>query len=174
MTAETPILARYEGEGQFSPPNAAWARRADKEYVIGEIYRMAPIEDRSMRSHNHYFACVTEAWKNLPEQLAERFATPDHLRKWALIRAGYRNERSFACASKAEAVRLAAFLKPMDDYAIITVRDKVVIQYTAESQSYRVMGKQRFQESKDKVLDILAGLVKVESATLKANAGQAA
>src|SRR3546814_9642927 len=55
-----------------------------------------------------------------------RFATPDHLRRWALIRAGYRDERSIVCASKAEAQRLAAFIKPMDDYAVVLVSEAVV------------------------------------------------
>ena len=38
---------------------------------------------------------------------------------------------------------------------------------TAQSQSFRAMGKQRFQESKQAVLDILAELIGVEAKQLE-------
>src|SRR3546814_6543664 len=104
MSAPAPILCEYDGEA-FVPVSPAWARRADQHYTVHERYSIAPIEERSQKSHNHYFAAVAEAWKNLPEDVAERFASSEHLRKWALIKAGWRDERTIVCASKAEALR---------------------------------------------------------------------
>lgn len=173
MAAETPIFCEWNGEA-FKPLNPNQAKLADRDYVVGERYRMAPLADRSMQSHNHYFACIAEAWQNLPEEHAQRLPTVEHLRKWALIKAGYCDERTFVCASKAEAQRLAIFVKPMDDYALIMVREATVIQYTAKSQSMRAMGKKEFQESKDKVLDVIAEMIGTTPDTLKQNAGRAA
>ena len=127
-----------------------------------------------MRSHRFYFASVNEAWKNLPEDMAERYPTSDHLRKWALIKAGYRDERSIVASSKAEALRIAAFIRPMDEYAVVVVREAVVRVYTAKSQSTRAMGKAEFGASKEKVLDILSAMIGTSRDALVANAGQSA
>lgn len=147
---------------------------ADKQYVVGEVYRLVPIEDRSGNSHRHYFACVNESWKNLPEVIAQRYPTPDHLRKWALIKAGYCDARSIVAVSEAEARRLAAFIEPMDDFAVVTVCVAVITVYTAKSQSMHAMGKIEFQQSKDKVLDVLAHMIGISTAELQKNAGAAA
>lgn len=154
----TPLPYRWDGES-FTPVSPYWAREADKEFTVGEVYRLDVIEERSRASHAHFFASVTEAWRNLPERLADRFPSAEHLRKYSLIRCGYRDERSIVCASKAEAQRLAAFVKPMDDYAVVVARERVVTVWTAKSQSMRAMPKGEFQRSKDAVLDYLASLI---------------
>ena len=135
---------------------------------------MAPYEERSQASHSHFFACIAEAWRNLPEHLTERFASPDHLRRYALIKSGYRDERSIVASSKAEAQRIAAFTRPMDGYALVTVSDRVVIVYTAKSQNMRSMNKKEFQQSKDDVLDKISAMVGVSADELQQNAGRAA
>lgn len=165
-----PIAFQWDGESMIP----LQPRLADKYYVVGETYRLEPREDRSQISHNHYFASIQEAWQNLPEHEAERFATADHLRKWALIKAGYRDERSVVCASHAEAQRVAAFIKPLDDFAVVTASECVVTVFTAKSQSKRAMGAKPFQDSKQKVLDIVSGMVGVSADTLAENAGRAA
>jgi len=166
----TPIYFQWDGE-VLKPASAYWAKRADEEYVVGEKYKIAPIEDRSMNSHRHYFACVHEAWSNLRDADAERFATSEHLRKWVLIKTGYHDERSIVCASKAEAQRLAAFIKPMDDFAIVVVREATVTVYTAKSQAIRAMGNKTFQKSKTDVLEYLSAMIGVKIDDLKQQAG---
>lgn len=162
----TPILCHWDGEA-MRPLNTAWAKRADQEFVVGERYQIAAIEERSAASHNHYFAALAEAHANLPEEIAERFSTVDHLRRYALIRTGYRDERSIVCASKAEAQRVAAFIRPMDSYAIVTVSEAVVMVWAAKSQSKKAMGKQTFGESKEAVLNFVATLIGVNADDLK-------
>ena len=173
MSTERPILCDWNGEA-FIPASHAQSRVADQDYVVGERYRIAPLQERSQRSHAHYFACINESWRNLPDKLAERFSTPEHLRKFALIKAGFRDERSVTCASKAEALRVAAFVRDVDNYAIVVVHEATVIHYTAKSQSLRAMGKKDFQDSKDKVLQIISDMIGVQPATLQANAERAA
>lgn len=56
---------------------------------------------------------------------------------------------------------MAAFLKPVDDFALISVAGNVVIERKAKSQSIRAMGKREFQESKTKVLGVLADMLGV-------------
>ncbi len=157
-----PILLRYEGEGDFRVMSNFWAARADKEFVVGETYKMVEHHDRSINSHRHFFAVIAEAWSNLPDHLLETYPTSEHLRKKALVWKGYRDERTIVAGSPAEAQRLAAFVKPMDDFAVVTVKDAVVRVWTAKSQSTKAMGAKDFQQSKSDVLDFIDDLLGVE------------
>ena len=161
------ILAEWDGDAFI--PRSAFKKRCDEAFTVGERYRMEVIEERSQRSHSHYFACVHDAWLNLPEDQAERFPTAEHLRKWALIKSGFRDERSIVAASKAEAHRIAGFIRPMDEYAVAVVRDACILVYTAKSQSKRAMGAKTFQASKIAVLDILASMVGTTAQALAEN-----
>ena len=106
------IPARWTGEG-FSPMGR-WAQKCSEQFVVGEIYNIEEVTGRSLASHNHYFASILEAWKNLPEDMMDEFATSEHLRKRALIRTGYADHRQIVASSKAEALRIAAFIRPID------------------------------------------------------------
>ena len=92
------------------------------------------------------------------------------------IKCGYADERSIVCSSKAEAQRVAAFIRPMDSFALVTVHElsALVRVYTAQSQSMKAMGKRQFQESKTAVLDYVAGLIGTSAEALAKNAGRAA
>lgn len=173
MSDVTPILCAWTGEA-FSPSGHTWAKRADERFVVGQQYLVEAQEPRSLQSHNHYFAALTDAWQNLPEHLADNFPSADHLRRWALIKAGYRDERSIVCASKAEAKRLVAFIKPIDDYAVVVAHEAVVVVLTAKSQSMKAMGKRDFQASKEAVLQIISGMIGSTMVRLEQNAASAA
>lgn len=147
---------------------------AGKHFAVDEIYQLVEHNGRSQNSHNHYFAALHEGWQNLPEHLAERFPTDEHLRKYALIKAGYHDSHSITCASKAEAVRVAAFVRPTDEFSVVTVTEATVTRYTAQSQSKKAMGRDVFQKSKSDVLDVIASLVGLQSDQLKREAGRAA
>lgn len=153
----------FAWDGDVMVPVASCRREADARYVVGERYRMEVVEERSQRSHSHYFAAINEIWSSLPDDKAVHFPTPEHLRKFALIRCGYSDQRQIVCASKAEAQRVASFVRPMDAYAIVTAHEAVVTVFTAQSQSRKAMGNREFQDSKTKVLDYIAGLVGVAS-----------
>lgn len=158
---DRPIIFEWDGEAMH--PVRSFARLADEQFVIGQQYRLVSEAKRSQRSEAHYFAAIEDAWANLPERWAGRFPTAEHLRKWALIKAGYRDERSIVAASKAEAQRVAAFVKPMDEFAVVTVVETEVRVYTAKSQSRKAMGGPVFQKSKQDVLDVLAEMVGVRA-----------
>lgn len=157
----------FSWTGTEMAPLPRFQKLCDREFVVGEVYSLIVHEERSPVSHRHYFVAIKEAWKSLPEGVAERFATSDHLRKYALIKAGYADERSIVCSSKAEALRVGAFVRPVDEYAIVTVNGAVVTQYTAKSQSMKAMNRHEFQKSKTRVLEIIAEMIGISSATLE-------
>ena len=170
MTA--PRIQRFRWSGEAMLP--LYPGAAARQYEKGGVYPLEVREDRSANTHRHYFACINDGWANLPEVHTERFPTSEHLRKYLLIKAGYFDARTIVAASKAEAQRIAAFIKPMDEFAVVTAREATVAVYTARSQSVRAMGKAEFQRSKDAVLDELAAMIGVEREALAQNAGKAA
>lgn len=172
MTDITPQIFKWDAERSVMVPLRPKA--ADRIYVDEETYRLGVIEERSWNSHNHYFASIHEAFINLPESEVERFPSEDHLRKWALVQAGYCNENMIVCDSNAEAIRAAQVMRGLDGYAVIVVSKKVVRVLQAKSQSMRAMGKKEFQESKDAVLGIISELIGTSAAELKQNSGKAA
>lgn len=173
MSSIPPLLFRWLGDG-FEPAGPAWAKRADQQFVVGETYRLEFREERSYQSHRHFFAAIHDAWQNLPEQWAQMFVSPDHLRRYALIRTGYADQELMACDSAADAERFRAYIASRDDFAIVTVHDAVVSVLTAKSQSVKAMNKAEFQESKQAVLDYVASLIGTSADTLQQNAGEAA
>ena len=161
MTASLTILVDFDGK-TFTPAGDVWLKRARDAFDAGERYRLEFRESRSENSHRHYHAALDEIWMNLPDNLAERWPTPDAMRKWLLIKCGFRNETLHVCADKAEARKLVAFIRPIDNQAVVIARDNVVIVWTARSQSYRAMPtKDEFQRSKSAVLDAAAALLKI-------------
>jgi hypothetical protein len=158
-------------DGVFIPADSQKAY-CDETFGEGEIVTFERHEERSARSHNHYFACIQTAWENLPEQ-DERFPTPDALRKWALIRCGYCTKTELVCDTPEQAALVASFTGNREG-VIIIVRENVVVKYTAMSQSTAAMGKTQFQQSKDLVLDTIAELIAVKKKRLEQNAGKAA
>lgn len=141
-------------------------RVADRHFVIGQDYVLVEHQDRSTATHNHEFAFVGEAWRNLPENLAEDYPTAEHLRKRALIQAGFFHEMVVDAGSNAAAIRVAAGFRKMDDFAYVVVRGPLVAVRTAKSQSRRAMNKQEFAASKAAILDIISDMLGVEPGDL--------
>lgn len=155
-----PIFCTWEGDS--FKPFPRFAKLCDKEFVVGENYKIEVIEERSMKSHRHYFAQLNQLWMSMPEDIAEQFPTVEHMRKRALIDAGFYNEEIIDCGSNRVAINVAASIRKHDDFALIIVRDQYVVERRAKSQSQKAMGKQAFQDSKDKVIGVLSDLVGVQ------------
>ena len=168
-------LIIFEWMGDGFKPLPRFAKLCDKEFVIGENYKLEVVEERSLQSHNHLFAEIHEAWLNLPEGLAERFPTAEHLRKHALVGAGHCTQRYVVLENADEARRVGALIGSMDEYAIVKVEGSVVRVFTAKSISRRaVPDKKEFQDIKTRTLDALAKMIGVEPKELGKEAGRAA
>jgi hypothetical protein len=165
-----PVIFQWDGEAMVPPPR--FQRLCDQQFAVGETYTLIPHEDRSAATHRHFFAQVNDTWQNLPEAIAAEFPTSEHLRKYALIKAGFCDRRTLVASSAAEARRLAAFVKPMDEFALVVPTGSTVTVYTAQSQSTRAMGKDAFQKSKEAVLDMLAGMIGVRPRRSRARPGE--
>ena len=159
------LALTYMGEGQFQAPRG-FAKRCDKELVIGETLRWEVVHERSAASHSHYFAVLADAWANLSEALAADLPSPEHMRKHCLIKAGYCDMTKLVCGDNAEAIRAALLMKSMDTYSICEVSGRVVTVYRAKSQSIRAMGKKEFGDSKNAVLVEIGKLIGADPAEL--------
>lgn len=159
-------------DGAFVPDGPRLAHYCEEVFGEGEVVTFERHEERSTQSHNHYFACIAEAWNNLPEG-DERFPTPEALRKWALIRSGWCIKTECVCKDPEQAAMVAAFTGNAEG-VIIVIRENVVVKYTAMSQSTKAMGKDKFQLSKVDVLDTIAELIRVKRSRLEKDAGKAA
>jgi hypothetical protein len=119
---------------------------------------------------------VAEAWRNLPdsEQDAPWAASPETLRKHALICSGYAHSAAVDAGSAAAAQRMVPLLTSLatsaHGYALVKVSGASVVVWTPESQSVRAMGPQRFQESKDAILTHIAGMLEVDPDVLRSAA----
>lgn len=151
-------------------PMGRFRKQCNEQFVVGEEYPMTILEARSRNTHNHFFASVHEVWKNLPEDIATDFPSPEHLRKWALCKTGWSIMKNFVCETPDHAKQLALFARSIDEYAVIEVRGNIVRIHEAKSQSAAAMGKEEFQKSKSDVLDKIAELIDVKPAQLRKEA----
>lgn len=160
MSDTLPLL--YEGNGLF---RCLHPKRVKLD--VGAVHGWQMAEHRSKASHDHFFAIINEAWKNLPEDMGDDFPSPEHLRKWALIKAGFCSETRIACANNNEAMTLATKAKAMDKYSIVAIDGKAVTIWTADSQRRDAMGRQAFQEAKERALHIISNLLGTDITILK-------
>lgn len=163
MSETFPLL--YEGDGLF---RCLHPKRVKLE--VGAVHGWQIAENRSSESHRHFFAVVNEAWRNLPEDLADDFPSPEHLRKWALIKAGFCSETRIVCANNSEAMTLATKAKSLDKYSVVAIDGKTVTIWTADSQRRDAMGRQAFQEAKERALHIISNLLGVDLTILRQEA----
>ena len=170
MTAPIPCV--WTGRA-YEPVSARFLKLADEQHGQGEVVNLAPVEDRSAASHRHYFAAIREAWMNLPEHLADRYPTPESLRHAALNRAGHCDVETFVASSKAEAMRMAGFLRSgVRDGVEVVVNGAAITRLTPHSQSTKAMGKETFEASKEAVLNTISKLIGVRTADLHEAANQ--
>lgn len=159
------IPLTYNGNGSFQAPRG-FIRRCDEALVLGEAMPWEIVNPRSAKSHKHYFATITEAWSNLPDDITARLPSPEHLRKWALIKSGHCTVSSVSCLDAHQAALLAAVLTQADTYAVIEVEGSVVTIYRAESQSFRNAKSPEFQKQKDDVFGVIGRLIGIDPVEL--------
>ena len=167
-----PVIYRWDGDVMV--PLAPYRRECDARFVVGQKYVLGVVENRSDASHKHEFAWLREAWQQLPEGLMEQFPTPEHLRKRALIDAGFFDQMAIDAGTRAAAIRVAAGFRAVDPFIAAVIEGPIVLVRTAKSQSRRAMGRQQFQESKQAVLEIVSGLIGTQPERLVREAGRAA
>lgn len=142
-------------------PYMGHKKTANNQFVDGEVYTLNPDEQRSSARHRAYFAYVNKAWQSLPDKYLMDYPSSEHLRKRGLIECGYCTFNDFVASSKSEALRMLPFVKGLDQYALVILKDNVVRVYRAESQTYRAMKKERFNQSQEDVENWIAGILAI-------------
>ncbi|MDP3869136.1 hypothetical protein [Phenylobacterium sp.] len=163
-TTTHPLLFTWDGEAMW--PRPAFRKEADRQFTVGETYRLGELAQRSHETHAHQFAWLNEAWKTLPERLAAEFPTAGHLRKRALIETGFHRETILDVGTHEAAVQVATTLRSKDEFAWIVVRGHVVVMREARSQSKSAMKPEDFQKSKQAILEWVSALLGVAPETL--------
>lgn len=168
----------FTWSGSAMVPDPRFAQLAKRQFKDGERYVLEPHDEVSHKERGHYFASVNDAWKNLSDAALVRYPTATHLRKWALVKAGWRKENFTVCdgetdkAAEARALTLAAFVRNLDDAAVVVVEKNVVRTYVARTQKIGptdqgYMTKDEWRQSKQDVLDILSGTIGVSRKALE-------
>lgn len=167
-------MFRARWNGETLTPTGHYGLSAAREAMDpGDVVIVEVDHPRSASSHKHQFAEINEAWRHLPESLQEApwAASPETLRKHALIATGYADTYTIDCGAKATAERVRMALASAEagkhGYAIAQVRGPMVIVWTPQSQSMRAMGGKRFQESKSAVLNWIAAQIGVDAEELR-------
>ena len=156
--ADAPLRMRWSGTA-FEPVNDFVGKKADHQFVVGQIYLVTGEHEQSALSRAHQFAWLHEAWLSLPDAVSARFIDEDHLRKHALISGGFASTTVIDCATNAEAKRWMKILTSEDPYCIVKIEGTSLMRFIARSQSPRSMGSKEFQRSKDSVLQYVSNLL---------------
>lgn len=183
MTSPLPFIWNSEQGAMFV--DRRYLKLARRTYADGDTYPLEYTEYRSLKSLRHYHAAVKDIFDNLPDDMKNRWdkmvddgvwnispsTSPDILRKWALIKTGWRRERVIVCETASHAKR---WIKNMyddeDPFSITVVHDKTITIYRARSQSMygpHKMTAAEFKESKSQVLDLLGSLIGVKRTELE-------
>lgn len=184
-----PIVFRWEQVSivdEFGEISRVWVMLPLKRYqnlacgqfVEHEEYYLTAEEVRSAKQHRFYMASIKDGFDNLPENVATRFPSPTHLRKWLLVRCGFFVEKEFEFDGRnaeIQARRLGTFIRTTDEYAVISPVEiepgkwKVIVRQ-AKSQAAsgpNRMPAEEFKASSKAVLEALDDMIGVERGTLE-------
>lgn len=151
------VFVRVLWDGKVFHPHSKSLEQCKK--LEHTWHTMSTEGERSTESHNHYFAKLEELFSTLPEETAARFRNIDHFRSWCLIHEGFANEQCLFESSPSEAQVAARTLRKREPFSMVDVSGTVVRIWSAESQARNVMSRKRFEESKQKVLELAEHLV---------------
>lgn len=140
-----------------------WVPAADYDAAMEKLRE----KQRTQASHNHQFAEIADLYDNLPisHAAAPYAASADAFRKHGLIATGHCDTDTLDMGDHAAALKAAPFIaglaRKAHGYALTVVRGPLVVCSTPHSQSFKAMGKERFEHSKLDVLDWAKALLGV-------------
>ncbi len=164
-------LLRLRWTGEALVPVGGHKELCDKQLTVGYDYAAELQFDRAMKAHRMQFAWLKEAWLNLPEELQADYPTPEHLRKRALIQAGFYTEQVIDLSDMTLERAFERNVR-LDEFSVIFKRGDFLVIRTPESQSVRNMGNRRFLESMTAIMEVIADLIGVDPDSLRREGGR--
>jgi hypothetical protein len=152
----------FQWNGTAMVPTERFTTLAKNQFVEGAFYVLQPHDEVSHRERGFYHASVKAAWDNLDADAVARYPTADDLRKWALIKSGWRVENFTVCGTAKDALKLSAFVKDhLQRQSVVAVSGNVVSTYVARTQKVGnpelgYMTTEEWKQSNQDVLDILS------------------
>jgi len=111
-----------------------------------------------------FFACIRDSHANLRDDDLARFPSSEHLRKHALIAAGWCDVMTVVAGSKAAAPGIAHAIQSKDRYCVIIINGDVLTVYTARSMARRSLKKPQFLDVAEKAFAWIARTTGVDPA----------
>jgi hypothetical protein len=106
--------------------------------------------EHSDKARARFFAIIADAYLNMPAQWKPLIGSKEHLRKWVLCQVGHCDTTATDCGSKAAAERIAALIRHVDTFAVVTVNGAIVTTSIARSIRKRVCPKAMFMPITEK------------------------
>lgn len=106
--------------------------------------------EHSDQARKRFFAIIADAYMNLPEHWKPLIASKEHLRKFVLCQVGHCDTTATDCGSHAAAERIAALVRNVDTFAVVTVAGRIVTTSIAKSIRKRVCPKATFMPLTEK------------------------
>ncbi len=157
-------VAIWDGEAFY--PEARFQWQCQQDYAVGEKYQFEALPMRSIRSHNHFFISIEDAWLNIRDDYPKKFPSPEHLRKWALVECGYCTERVTVYDTAKDARQAAKEIREENPHDVMQVKGNILYKWRPLSQKVLQMDAVKFQKSKTDVLDLLASMIGVRQKQL--------
>jgi len=175
----TAVNLKYCDAGRFSSANDFELGICRQSFEKGETYRMTDDPQRSEEHHNWFFAVAAKAWENLPEKIAPRYPSPEHLRKSILVKIGHCDIYEHALESRSEARALAMICRIHErmtnadgqSYAVLCLQDTCLRVATAKSIKLKRrdgtgLSKEEFKPIAEAFVHELSGLLGCDAAEL--------
>lgn len=155
-------------EDEIMAPLGRMLPLARRQYAIGETYALGPVENIAGSSRAPLFIAVKNAWNSLPED-DKRFPTEEHLRKRALVAAGWATHRQVVMNTPEDAMKMVAAARALDAYAVITVKENVVDIWVAKSIGAGQITAEEWKVVKPRALDFVAEQINTTRTELERN-----
>ncbi len=160
-----PVMFTWTDDGVMAPL-PRFRALCDRQYAVGEEYALGPVENIPGNSRAPLFIAAKETWNSLPED-DDRFPTPEHLRKRALVRAGWATHAQYVLDTPKDAKALALALRQHDGYAVIRISGSTVEVWTAKSIAAGQISAEEWKVVKERALAFLATVTGVTSGELQ-------
>jgi len=161
-------LVKYTPDGHLVPASKASHAALERDYRVDDVFRVEQVDDPTGSSRRHWRYLIDDAWKTLPEALADEFPEPEHLYQYAKIKAGHCTIEKILCANATAAGITAKTRKNRNPYSIVQRHGSVVTIYeplpTGKGSG---VSRKEFQQLKERVLKIVSEIIGVDVETLR-------